>query len=71
MNRGLDYLVPREDGRILAGSTLEDAGFDASTVPEEIDRTVARLKLEGLGVRIDELTEEQRKYLRSWGEGTV
>jgi len=40
-------------------------------VPEEIDRTVARLKLEGLGVRIDELTEEQRKYLRSWGEGTV
>jgi adenosylhomocysteinase len=40
-------------------------------VPEEIDRSVARLKLEGLGVRIDELTEEQRKYLRSWGEGTV
>jgi adenosylhomocysteinase len=40
-------------------------------VPEEIDRTVAKLKLEGLGVRIDELTEEQRKYLTSWGEGTV
>ena len=40
-------------------------------VPGEIDRTVAKLKLEGLGVRIDELTEEQRKYLTSWGEGTV
>jgi glycine oxidase len=41
VNRGLDYLVPREDGRILAGSTLEVAGFDASTVPEEIDRLLA------------------------------
>jgi len=41
VNRGLDYLVPREDGRILVGSTLEDAGFDASTVPEEIDRLLA------------------------------
>ena len=40
-------------------------------VPEEIDRTVAKLKLEGLGIRIDELTEEQRKYLTSWNEGTV
>jgi glycine oxidase len=38
VNRGLDYLVPREDGRILAGSTLEDAGFDRSTVPADIDR---------------------------------
>lgn len=41
VNRGLDYLVPREDGRLLVGSTLEDAGFDASTVPEEIDRLLA------------------------------
>jgi len=41
VNRGLDYLVPREDGRVLAGSTLEDAGFDASTAPEEIDRLLA------------------------------
>lgn len=38
VNRGLDYLVPREDGRILVGSTLEDVGFDATTVPREIDR---------------------------------
>jgi len=41
VNRGLDYLVPREDGRVLAGSTLEDAGFDRSTVPADIDRLLA------------------------------
>jgi glycine oxidase len=41
VNRGLDYLVPREDGRILAGSTLEDAGFDRATVPADIDRLLA------------------------------
>jgi adenosylhomocysteinase len=39
-------------------------------VPEEIDKDVARLKLETMGVRIDELTAEQRKYLASWEEGT-
>ncbi len=39
-------------------------------VPPDIDREVARLKLESMGVRIDELTEEQRKYLSSWKEGT-
>ena len=38
INLGLDYLVPREDGRILAGSTLEDVGFEPVTVPTEIDR---------------------------------
>jgi len=40
VNRGLDYLVPREDGRLLVGSTLEDAGFDASTTPATIERLV-------------------------------
>jgi adenosylhomocysteinase len=39
-------------------------------VPEGIDREVARLKLESLGVEIDELTPEQRKYLHSWEQGT-
>jgi glycine oxidase len=38
LNRGLDYLVPRPDGRLLVGSTLEDAGFDAATTPAAIDR---------------------------------
>jgi adenosylhomocysteinase len=39
-------------------------------VPEEIDREVARLKLESLGVEIDSLTDEQRRYLHSWEQGT-
>jgi adenosylhomocysteinase len=39
-------------------------------LPEELDREIARLKLEGMGMRIDNLTEEQRKYLTSWEEGT-
>jgi glycine oxidase len=38
VNRGLDYLVPREDGHLLVGSTLEDAGFDPTTTAAEIDR---------------------------------
>jgi glycine oxidase len=38
LNQGLHYLVPREDGLILAGSTLEDAGFEPVTVPAAIDR---------------------------------
>jgi adenosylhomocysteinase len=40
------------------------------SVPEEIDREIARLKLEAMGVRIDVLTEEQIAYLNSWEEGT-
>jgi adenosylhomocysteinase len=39
-------------------------------LPEELDREIARIKLEGMGVRIDTLTEEQHKYLTSWEEGT-
>jgi adenosylhomocysteinase len=39
-------------------------------VPEEIDKEIARLKLETMGVAIDQLTEEQAKYLASWDEGT-
>ncbi|HVM30267.1 MAG TPA: adenosylhomocysteinase [Candidatus Limnocylindrales bacterium] len=40
------------------------------TVPAEIDREVARLKLAALGVTIDEMTDEQVKYSTSWQEGT-
>ncbi len=40
------------------------------SVPEEIDREIARYKLEAMGVKIDVLTEEQVKYLNSWEEGT-
>ena len=39
-------------------------------VPEEIDNEIARLKLATMGVEIDQLTEEQAKYLASWDEGT-
>ena len=39
-------------------------------VPEDIDREVARLKLESMGKRIDELTQEQSDYLSGWEEGT-
>ena len=37
---------------------------------EEIDNFIAQLQLEALGVHIDTLTEEQKKYLASWSEGT-
>jgi adenosylhomocysteinase len=43
---------------------------DVYVVPEEIDKEIARLKLASMGARIDELTDEQRKYLTSWEEGT-
>jgi adenosylhomocysteinase len=39
-------------------------------VPEAIDREIARLKLESLGIEIDTLTEDQARYLASWDEGT-
>jgi len=40
------------------------------TIPEEVDREIARLKLEALGVKIDTLTTEQDRYLNQWQEGT-
>src|SRR5690242_11084962 len=40
------------------------------SVPEEIDKEIARLKLAAMGVKIDDLTAEQSKYLNSWEEGT-
>jgi len=40
-------------------------------VPREIDEEVARLKLRAMGVEIDELTEEQKRYLASWELGTT
>ena len=40
------------------------------SVPEEIDRKIAKLKLKAMGIRIDTLTGEQEKYLHSWEMGT-
>jgi adenosylhomocysteinase len=39
-------------------------------IPDEIDREVARLKLESMGIRIDPLTPEQQAYAESWESGT-
>lgn len=39
-------------------------------VPAEIDKEIARLKLESMGIEIDQLTPEQDEYLRSWTVGT-
>ena len=57
---GAEYLVQH-------GKTL---GKDVHRVPAEIDREIARLKLASMGVTIDELTAEQRRYLASWDLGT-
>ena len=40
------------------------------TVPQDIDAEIGRLKLLSMGIQIDELTEEQEKYLQSWDVGT-
>ena len=55
-----EYLVKR-------GKRLEPHVY---SVPKEIDREIARLKLAALGVSIDKLTPNQRKYLVSWELGT-
>jgi adenosylhomocysteinase len=39
-------------------------------LPDELDRMVARLKLEAMGIKIDALTEEQKRYLSDWRAGT-
>ncbi len=56
----LEYMV-KNKGKI---------GLDVHAVPEEIDKKVARLKLDSMGINIDTLTPEQEKYLVSWQEGT-
>jgi adenosylhomocysteinase len=40
-------------------------------VPDAIDRAVARLKLEAMGIPLEPLTEKQRAYMQSWQEGTT
>jgi adenosylhomocysteinase len=39
-------------------------------VPVDLDKRVARLKLESMGMKVDKLTPEQEEYLASWSEGT-
>jgi adenosylhomocysteinase len=45
-------------------------GNGVHVVPGEIDREIARLKLEALGIRLDAMTEEQERYVNSWQQGT-
>jgi adenosylhomocysteinase len=48
-------------------ATLEKRVY---SVPEDIDREVARLKLRAMGMKVDTLTPEQKSYLESWEAGT-
>src|SRR3954447_3296121 len=57
---GAEYMVKQ-------GKSLKNEVY---VVPEDIDREIARLKLESMGVDIDVLTAEQTKYLASWEQGT-
>jgi adenosylhomocysteinase len=43
---------------------------DVHKLPQKLDAEIARLKLKTMGIRIDQLTEEQHKYLTSWEMGT-
>jgi len=52
---------------VKAGGTLEKKVYG---VPQDIDREIARLKLEAMGIKIDVLTDVQKKYLSSWEMGT-
>ena len=56
----LEYMVQNSD-------KLEKKVY---SVPEEIDKEIARLKLDAMKVQIDVLTPEQVAYLNSWDEGT-
>ena len=56
----VDYIVKNR-------GKLEDSVF---AVPGDLDKRVARLKLDSMGIKIDRLTPEQEVYLSSWQEGT-
>ncbi len=44
--------------------------IDVHPVPDHLDRQIAKLKLESMGVQVDKLTPDQEHYLASWDEGT-
>jgi adenosylhomocysteinase len=53
--------------RVHRRTKLENQVYE---IPHEVDQEIARLKLHAMGISIDYLTEEQKKYLTSWQEGT-
>jgi adenosylhomocysteinase len=61
-NQALSVLYLNKKGKSLQNEVYG--------VPEKIDNEIARLKLKAIGIRIDRLTPEQKKYLTSWQEGT-
>lgn len=61
-NQALSVLYLKQHGRELEKRVYP--------VPANIDREIARLKLKSMGIRIDRLTAEQKKYLKGWQEGT-
>jgi adenosylhomocysteinase len=48
----------------------KNLGPNVYTIPADIDKEIARLKLEAMGVQIDTLTPQQAAYLTQWEEGT-
>ncbi len=61
-NQALSVLYLNKKGKSLQNEVYG--------VPEKIDNEIARLKLKALGIKIDRLTPEQKKYLAGWQEGT-
>ena len=57
---GAEYMIRN-------ASTLEAQVY---TIPQDVDAEIARLKLSAMGVKIDQLTDEQESYLNQWQEGT-
>jgi len=55
-----EYLV-KNQGQLAA---------DIYTIPEELDKEIARLKLAAMGIRVDTLTPDQVEYINSWTMGT-
>ncbi|MGB9836242.1 MAG: adenosylhomocysteinase [Candidatus Saccharicenans sp.] len=61
-NQALSVLYLKENGQKLKKEVYP--------VPEDIDTEIARLKLASMGIKIDRLTSEQKRYLAGWKEGT-
>lgn len=61
-NQALSVLYLSQKGRWLEK--------DVYPVPRSIDEQIARMKLRSMGVKIDRLTPDQKKYLTAWEEGT-
>ena len=55
-----EYLV-KNNGKLQPG---------LHSIPQEVDKEIARLKLQAMGISIDTLTPEQIKYMNSWTVGT-